>query len=123
MLNDRFPDLPIFNAAKLFSLKYFPTNEEDRTRATDVWLERLMEKFVPFENDRDACRAEMLEFVETIRYKCPKKHAMTFMRHCHCMVVLWSRRQIGQTSSNGGKKCLSYQPVLQYAREDSLSRI
>jgi hypothetical protein len=72
-LNERFPDLPIFNAAKLFSPKYYPTDKEDRTRATDVWLERLMEKFVPSENDRDACRAEMLEFVETIRHEYPQK--------------------------------------------------
>ena len=45
--NERFPDLPIFNATKLFSPKYYPGDEEDRIRATNVWLERLIEKFVP----------------------------------------------------------------------------
>ena len=45
------------------------------------------------------------------------------MRHSHYVVVLWSGRQIGQTSLNYGKKCLSYHPVLQYSREDSPSKI
>ena len=42
-LNERFPDLPIFNATKLFNPKYYLTDEEDRTRVENVWLEMLIE--------------------------------------------------------------------------------
>jgi hypothetical protein len=83
-LNERFLDLPIFNAAKLFSPKCYPVDEEDRTRATDVWLERLMEKFVPSENNRDTCRAEILEFVETTRHECPQKSIYEAWSLCGC---------------------------------------
>ena len=48
-LNKQFLDLPIFDATKLFSLKYYHAYEEDMTITIDVWLERLMEKFVPSE--------------------------------------------------------------------------
>lgn len=83
-LNDRFPDLPIFNAAKLFSPKHYPEDEEERTRSTDLWLERLVNKFVASADERDLCRAEMLEFIETMRYECGQKSINEAWVLCGC---------------------------------------
>ena len=84
MLNERFPDLPIFNAAKLFSPRHYPADEENRTRTTDIWLEMLMEKFVHCRNYRDAYRAEILDFVKTIRHECPHKFIHEAWSLCGC---------------------------------------
>ena len=83
-LNEWFPDLPIFNITKLFNPKYYPTDEEDMIRATNVWLEMLMEKFVSSENDCEACRAEMLELVKTIQHECPQKSIHEASSLCGC---------------------------------------
>jgi hypothetical protein len=44
-LNNMFPDLGIFNACKLFSPNIYPANDDERTRITEEWLERLFMKF------------------------------------------------------------------------------
>ena len=84
MLNERFPDLPIFNTAKLFSPRHYPADEENKTRTTDIWLKMLMEKFVHCRNYRDAYRAEILDFVKTIRHECPHKFIHEAWSLCGC---------------------------------------
>ena len=44
-LNNRFPDLGIFDACKFFSPNLYPANDDERTRITEEWLERLFVKF------------------------------------------------------------------------------
>ena len=44
-LNERFPDLHLFNACKLFNPILYPTDDEERTIHTEQWLERLCDKF------------------------------------------------------------------------------
>ena len=34
-LNERFPDIGIFNACKLFSPKLYPTDNDERSRITE----------------------------------------------------------------------------------------
>ena len=41
-LNDRFPDLPIFNAAGFFSPKHYPMDALDWGTLTEQWLNRLV---------------------------------------------------------------------------------
>ena len=129
-LNERFSDLPIFNAIKLFNPKYYPADEEDRTRATDVWLERLMEKFVPSENDRDACRAEMLEFVETIRHECPQKSIHEAWALCGCtlewktnwpnLIKLWQKMLVIPASTAICERGFSKQNIVKSALRSRL---
>jgi hypothetical protein len=63
-LNNKFPDLGIFNACKLFSPNLYPANDDERTRITEEWLERLFVKFHTSEEEQDRCRGECLEMVE-----------------------------------------------------------
>ena len=41
-LNERFPDIGVFNACKLFSPKLYPADDNERSRITEEWLERLL---------------------------------------------------------------------------------
>ena len=62
-LNDRFPYLPIFNAANFFSPHSYPSNDSDRiTNDIELWLERILVKFQYI----DMCKWELLEFMETL---------------------------------------------------------
>jgi hypothetical protein len=72
-LNNRFPDLGIFNACKLFSPNLYPANDDERTRITKEWLERLFVKFHTSKEEQDWCRGECLEIVETMREMIPNK--------------------------------------------------
>src|ERR1700738_4005700 len=55
-LNNKFPDLGIFNACKLFSPNLYPAYDDERTRITEEWLERLFVKFQTSEEEQDRCR-------------------------------------------------------------------
>ena len=44
-LNERFPDIGVFNACKLFSPKLYSVEDDDQSCITEEWLERLLEKF------------------------------------------------------------------------------
>ena len=72
-LNNKFPDLGIFNACKLFSPNLYPANDDERTHITEEWLERLFVKFQTSEEEQDRCRGECLEMVETMREMIPNK--------------------------------------------------
>jgi hypothetical protein len=63
-LNERSPDLPSFNASKLLNPKYYPSDEEVHITMSKQHLERLIVKFGLMVVERDASRAELLEFVE-----------------------------------------------------------
>ena len=60
-LNERFPDIGVFNACKLFSPKLYPTDDDERSRITEEWLERLLQKFQVVNQERDQYRDECLE--------------------------------------------------------------
>ncbi|MCO5570936.1 hypothetical protein L7F22_024666 [Adiantum nelumboides] len=72
-VNDRFPNIYFFNAAKLFSPQHYPCKtmiaEEIKAREKKFskWLEKLLEKF---ENlvYIDACKAKLLSFTDTLYY-------------------------------------------------------
>jgi hypothetical protein len=81
-LNERFPDLPVFNASKLFSPKYYPSDEEIRITMSEQWLERLIVKFGLTVVESDASRAELLEFVETLRHECENKSLYEAWQFC-----------------------------------------
>ena len=72
-LNERFPDIGVFNACKLFSPKLYPADNDERSRITEEWLERLLQKFQVLDQERDQCRGECLELVETMREMIPNK--------------------------------------------------
>ena len=52
-LNERFPDIGVFNACKLFSPKLYLANDDERSRITKEWLERLLQKFQVPDQERD----------------------------------------------------------------------
>ena len=72
-LNDRFPDLPIFNAAKFFSPRNYPNDDSDQITNTELWLESILLKFQYTEEENDMCKGELLEFTETLRHECENK--------------------------------------------------
>jgi hypothetical protein len=72
-LNNRFLDLGIFNACKFFSPNLYPANDDERTRITEEWLERLFVKFQTFEEKQDRCQGECLEMLETMGEMIPNK--------------------------------------------------
>jgi hypothetical protein len=47
------------NACKLFSPNLSPANDDERTRNTEEWLERLFVKFQTSEEEQDQCRASV----------------------------------------------------------------
>ena len=81
-LNEKFHDLPVFNASKLFSPKYYPSDEEVRITMSEQWLERLIIKFRFTAVESDASRAKLLEFVETLRHECENKSLYEAWQFC-----------------------------------------
>jgi hypothetical protein len=65
--------LQIFNACKLSSHNLYPANDDERTRITEEWLERLFVKFQTPEEKQDRNRGECLEMVEIMREMIPNK--------------------------------------------------
>jgi hypothetical protein len=58
---------------KLFSPNLYPANDDERTRITKEWLERLFVKFQTSKEEQDRSRGECLEMVETMREMIPNK--------------------------------------------------
>ena len=58
-LNKTSPDLPSFNASKLFKLEYYLSNEEVCITMSKQWLERLIIDFGSMAVESDARRAEL----------------------------------------------------------------
>ena len=69
-LNDRFPDLPIFYATRLFNPKHYPIDALDRGTLTEQWLNRLMTHFNWSYVLVDQAYAELLEFMEMLSTAC-----------------------------------------------------
>ena len=44
-LNDRFPDLPVFNVVRFFSPKHYPMDALDRGTLIEQWLNQLVIHF------------------------------------------------------------------------------
>ena len=65
-LKDRFPYLPIFDAAKLFSPRNNPSDDNDRITNTEFWLERILLKFQYTKEESNMCNGELLKFTETL---------------------------------------------------------
>ncbi|BBN17305.1 hypothetical protein MPTK1_7g13480 [Marchantia polymorpha subsp. ruderalis] len=86
-LNERFPDNHTYNAAKIFSPKYYPGDEIERERVTSQWLERLLEKFgshdleEPLVNS-ERCRQELPEFVSMLASCCERKGMVEAWTFC-----------------------------------------
>ena len=41
-LNERFTNIDVFNACKLFNPKLYPVDFDEQSRITEKWLERLL---------------------------------------------------------------------------------
>ncbi|KAG0593808.1 hypothetical protein M758_UG021100 [Ceratodon purpureus] len=72
-LNDRFPDLPIFSAARLFSPKHYPMDALDRGTLTEQWLNLLVTHFKWSSVLVDQANAEVLKFVEMLSSACKNR--------------------------------------------------
>ena len=84
-LNDRFTDLPVFNAAKLFSPRCYFEEENERDSKTRQWLLRLCEKFDTGNSpiiDTEKCEGEMESFVVTLHRAYPKKNMFGAWEQC-----------------------------------------
>ena len=72
-LNERFRDLLISSASKLFSLQYYPSDEEVHMTMPKQWLESTIIKIGLITVGSDANRAKLLQFVEITRHECEIK--------------------------------------------------
>ena len=60
-LNHHFLDLPVFNKAKIFSSRNYPTDDSDRNTNTESRLKRTLLKFQFTEEESDMWKKELLE--------------------------------------------------------------
>ena len=91
-LNDRFPDLPVFNVARLFSPKHYPIDALDRGTLTEQWLNRLVTHFKWSSVLVDEANAELLEFVEMLSSACQHRsmhEAWGFCGHDREFKINW----------------------------------
>jgi hypothetical protein len=89
-LNDCFFNLHIFNVAKLFSPTHYPINEIERTSASNLWLEKLLDIFVTIENECDLYQVEMVEFVERMKHACAHKNINKMWAQCNSTLEWWT---------------------------------
>ena len=69
--NERFLGLQVFNA--YFSPMYYPSDEEVCITTSEQGLEELIINIGLTTVESDASRAELLEFVKTLRHECENK--------------------------------------------------
>ena len=78
-LNARFPDLSLFNAAKLFSPCHYADDDVIRDSKAKTWLGILISHLQPnvdvnacpqILHDAKACEMELYRFVDTLRLNC-----------------------------------------------------
>ncbi|XP_059070451.1 uncharacterized protein LOC131860102 [Cryptomeria japonica] len=74
-LNERFPDLPLFNAAKLFSPSYYPLYHQTRDNVSKRWLDKLLQHLQHTTNnvsifDVNGCKRELHSFVDSLHSSC-----------------------------------------------------
>ena len=72
-LNDHFPDPLVFNKAKIFNLRNYPSDDSDRNTNTDLGLKRTLLRFQFTKEESDMCKRELLEFMLTLQHECENK--------------------------------------------------
>ena len=88
-LNERFRDIGVFNACKLFNPKLYRVDDNERSRITKESLERLLEKFQVLGQEKDQYWGECLELVETIQEMIPNKSLFEAWEFA-CTTPKWS---------------------------------
>jgi hypothetical protein len=84
-LNDRFTDLTVFNAAKLFSPRSYFEEENERDFETKRWLRRLCEKIDIGDSpiiDTEKCEGEMESFTITLHRAYLRKSMVATWEQC-----------------------------------------
>ena len=81
-LNKKFHGSLVFNTSKLFNPKYSPSDEEVHKTMSKQWLTRLIIKFGLMMVESYASRADLLEFVETLRHECENKALYGALQFC-----------------------------------------
>ncbi|XP_057813067.2 uncharacterized protein LOC131027099 [Cryptomeria japonica] len=74
-LNERSPDLPLFNAAKLFSPSYYPSDHQTQDNVSERWLDKLLQHLQHTTNnvsifDVNGCKRELNSFVDSLHSSC-----------------------------------------------------
>ncbi|KAH7442475.1 hypothetical protein KP509_03G090600 [Ceratopteris richardii] len=69
-INERFPHMYFFNANKLFSPMYYPSEEDERDRKSIIWLSRLLTRIGNHVINANRCEKELKAFVDTLYYEC-----------------------------------------------------
>lgn len=72
-LNKKASWLTCFNASIFLSPKCYPTDEEVNITMVEQWLKKFIKKFGLMLVESDASRANLLEFVETLKHECENK--------------------------------------------------
>ncbi|GLJ15221.1 hypothetical protein SUGI_0248780 [Cryptomeria japonica] len=75
-LNEIFPDLPLFNAAKLFNPSYYPSDRQTRVNVTERWLDKLLQHLQHTTSnnvsifDVNGYKRELNSFVDSLHSNC-----------------------------------------------------
>ena len=138
-LNERFPDLHLFNAAKLFSPCYYPEERRSRERNSDRWLLKLFQHlqhtmpnddgFMPL-FDINACKRELHPFVDSLNLACEgfsMKEAWKVFRNTEqwhktypYMMKLWQAVITIPTSTVDCERGFSKQNIIKDIRKSKL---
>lgn len=85
-INERFPDVFLFNAVKLFSPQHYPHDAKkprdtsEREEKVTKWLDELLKRFGGFLVDQQACKNELLSFTDVLYYGCEGMNMMDAWR-------------------------------------------
>lgn len=63
--------------------------EIERTSASNLWLEKMLDIFVTIENECDLYQVEMLEFVERMKHACAHKNINKMWAQCNSTLEWW----------------------------------
>ena len=72
----------MFSMHQTFLVQSILHDEEVCITMSEQWLERLIIKFGLMAVESDASRAELLEFVETLRHECENKSLYEAWQFC-----------------------------------------
>ncbi|MCO5567029.1 hypothetical protein L7F22_020712 [Adiantum nelumboides] len=125
-INERFPDVLLFNAVKVFSPQHYPRNVKkdtsQREEKVNKWLDQLLDRFGGFLVDKQGCKDEILSFTDTLYYGCEGMNMMDAWRVFSCnfewqntypnMMKLWQILLVVPASSVACERGFSKQNII-----------
>ena len=81
-LNDRFPNLLVLNATKIFNPSNYPSNDSDWITNIELWPKRILLRFQYTKEESDMCKRELSIFTKTFQHECENETIFEVWRMC-----------------------------------------